>query len=132
MGKKKSKPSLKTWGCNYGCDVSKAICPHIERELPQLINTLSRARLKEQLLASQVSGNFDQESKTLINDLMLFGLTREDCEIVLDRYVSNLELGEIRDKYHFVSVSSLKYYFKLLQPKLEKALRKLYPEGDGK
>lgn len=130
MGKRRSKKSLKKWECSEGCDISKNICPHIEKKLPQIVNTLSRARLTDYYVSVEDTDSHESDWLRLRSDLRTMGLRGEDCELVLDRYVSGLSLEELAKKYHFVSVSRLRYYLDNLKPKVERILRMLYPEGD--
>lgn len=121
MARKKHKKSSGPLKCKRGCNISKALCPHIEALLPQPDDGRLAYDTKEQLHHEQYSGikqdEFERRARALERQLSKIGLEEFRIRLLMDRFISRFSLQEISDKDGYTDKKAV---FRLIKQTLER------------
>ncbi len=108
MAKKGSKKNLKSWECEYGCDVSGTICKHLEDKLrPRKSMSLKKRHVSEYILYHGDNSFYEQQMKDLEAKLLAKSMPPWAIELAIDRFVSKLTIDEIIAKYGYANKLSV-------------------------
>lgn len=104
--KTKSKKSLKKWECQYGCDLSKKMCKHLDNMLPSIMNgAISGDVIEEYMVNTLMNENIDERDSyedlcnILEGDLKALDFNPTEVSLLMDRFISGLTIKELGKKY---------------------------------
>lgn len=123
--KKGSKPRLTEWACSEGCDVSRTICEHLEKHLPQMRDgDMPRFVTSESAASSSVSFHntvfWAHSEPDFIALMKNYGFTEQwDLDLLSAKYFKNWSSKDIADEFGYVSERTVRYRLAKLREQLE-------------
>ncbi len=120
--KKGLKPTLKSWECSHGCDVTTSICKHLEKHLPQMSAGLvphTRSDVSE-VEESNIFNYGHESEEDFVAGLKKFGIYQEwDLQLLVAYFYDNYSLREILATQHYQSKETLRLRIKTLLGQLK-------------
>jgi hypothetical protein len=130
------------WACKKGCDLSKGICPHLEKLLPSMnsgmfyTNPSNGKRSKMKYIGENIEAKSEpievdaHDSEAFEKYLKRFPITDIERNVLLDYFSFDLTFKQIADKRNFAGGSgAVSYIFKktlaFLEAYMEDGLTKL-------
>lgn len=103
MAEKHSKKKLTTWVCNFGCDITRNTCKHIEAAIaPDVGNGTMSMKLRQDIETDKITEDpiidqleYEAQYRRLEKSLAKMGIESFRAELLMDRYVDRLSLAEI-------------------------------------
>lgn len=123
--KKPLEKSQNVWACSEGCDVSKTICKHLEKALPQM-----RDGDMPQMVSSEAAARSTISFHDTINwtfslpefkkQMRGFGIVDSwDMELLEARYYYGMSLRQIEKEQNFTSYRTIQRRLKTLHTLLQ-------------
>lgn len=110
------------WACDYGCDLGRRPCEHLEKLLPQMrdgrlpiMDGKSRATTFDPLVGPAYTQRRKQEEE-FREVLQKFGIIQQwDVQLLVDRYVNDRSIREIRFEHNFTDLKTAFYRLRELR-----------------
>jgi len=126
MAEKKSE-DVTTWACSKGCNVSKTICPHLEKLLPNIDRSQVKLSYRADIDKFSIeTEKFDPRKDDLYYNrrLKALGLSKREINLFSDKYIDKFTLDELTDKYpEYGSRSNVDYALRKIKKKLKEGLK---------
>lgn len=111
----RSKKSLKVWKCSKECENTSIPCEHLQKLLPSMDRGFLGSEAKQSLIEDMSIPTVDftvQEERitSLRRKLLKVGCSKDQAEVLIDRFISNMTLGDIATKSGFVDGSAVNYF----------------------
>lgn len=129
MAHKNLKKKSTKWSCPQGCDLTKTICSHLEKELPKLnlpreYSTSSTQAYKQILEGNQEITHTEADYLNLEQKLDKLGFKDYEIELIMDRFVLGMEIGDIAKSHGYINPYTVDYLLRSLKEKLKRTYKK--------
>lgn len=104
MAKQSSAKKLKTWDCSKGCDVTKSICPHLEKHLPDVdkgaLRLIKMIEMRDYDELTKQLGPEEPEARWLLL-LQHAGLEPIEAAVILEMFINDLSERDVVKRLKF-------------------------------